>query len=158
MSEAVQLSRSSPAFCGAITGNSGDGRHKKSFAYIQQSHPLPTCGRYGRRRDRSMSKLNGCAQFSDHPPCPSLSQQVADRRCFTLSALESTASDHEMCPRLCSSRAREISITFQERRREQHHQHGKREDESSTTQRRRRRKAAPNTFVSGNMEDPRKRS
>ena len=83
-----------------------DRRHKKSFAYSQQSHPLPTCGRYGRRRDRAMSKLNGRAQFSDHPPCPSLSQQLADRRCFTLSALERTASDHELCPRLCSSRAR----------------------------------------------------
>ena len=65
-----------------------------------------TCGRYGRRRDRSMSKLNGSAQFSDHPPCPSLSRQLANRRCFSLSALESTASDHELCPRLGSSRAR----------------------------------------------------
>ena len=28
----------------------------------------------------------GVRSFSDHPPCPSLSQQLADRRCFRLSA------------------------------------------------------------------------
>ena len=42
----------------------------------------------------------GVRSFSDHPPCPSLSQQLADRRCFSLSALEYAASGHELCPRL----------------------------------------------------------
>ena len=39
-----QLSRSSPAFCDALTSNSGDQRtpKKKSCACRQQSHPLPT--------------------------------------------------------------------------------------------------------------------
>ena len=41
------------------------------FGETQEEHlsgirwNVVTCGRYGRRRDRAMSKLNGCAQFSD---------------------------------------------------------------------------------------------